>query len=186
MLHRASYTYIHTTMMRSGAMILSHSHQYATLSRHLPVTSHLTIERLAASRSRSRTSSSPSSHHHQIASLLLFSSSSSLPPTRSPMRISRPRSSREEEEHEGDRTSSSSSSPDKSRSRLALLASAGTTIALLGTKSKALLGILKLTKMSSLLSMLATTGAYSLFFGLPFAAGMVTQTVRRLSLSLSN
>lgn len=183
MLHRASYTSIHTTMMRSGAMILSHSHQYATLSRHLPVTSHLTIERLAASRSRSRTSSSPSSHHHQIASLLLFSSSSSLPPTRSPMRISRPRSSREEEEHEGDRTSSS---PDKSRSRLALLASAGTTIALLGTKSKALLGILKLTKMSSLLSMLATTGAYSLFFGLPFAAGMVTQTVRRLSLSLSN
>jgi Zn-dependent protease len=43
----------------------------------------------------------------------------------------------------------------------------------LATKGKALLGVLKLTKLASLGSMVFTIGTYSMFFGLPYAAGMV-------------
>jgi len=48
----------------------------------------------------------------------------------------------------------------------------GAASVLLG-KSKYLLGALKLTKLASLGSMVFTVGAYSAFFGLPYAAGMV-------------
>jgi Zn-dependent protease len=48
----------------------------------------------------------------------------------------------------------------------------GAASVLLG-KSKYLLGALKLTKLASLGSMVFTIGTYSMFFGLPYAAGMV-------------
>jgi len=44
---------------------------------------------------------------------------------------------------------------------------------LLFTKSKYVVGALKLTKLSTLGSMLLTVGAYTTIFGLPYAAGMV-------------
>lgn len=44
---------------------------------------------------------------------------------------------------------------------------------MLGGKGKYLLGVLKLTKFASLGSMVLTVGTYSVFFGLPYAAGMV-------------
>ena len=40
-------------------------------------------------------------------------------------------------------------------------------------KGKYLLGALKLTKFASLGSMVVSVGAYSMVFGLPYAAGMV-------------
>jgi len=49
----------------------------------------------------------------------------------------------------------------------------GTGLVLLAGKGKYLLGALKLTKFASLGSMLLTVGTYSMFFGLPYAAGMV-------------
>lgn len=49
----------------------------------------------------------------------------------------------------------------------------GTGLILLAGKGKYLLGALKLTKFASLGSMLLTVGTYSMFFGLPYAAGMV-------------
>jgi len=45
--------------------------------------------------------------------------------------------------------------------------------ALLLGKGKYLIGALKLTKLASLGSMFLTIGTYSMFFGLPYAAGMV-------------
>lgn len=45
--------------------------------------------------------------------------------------------------------------------------------ALLLGKGKYLLGALKLTKLASLGSMFLTIGTYSMFFGIPYAAGMV-------------
>lgn len=49
----------------------------------------------------------------------------------------------------------------------------GTSALVLASKGKYLLGALKLTKFASLGSMLVTVGTYSMFFGLPYAAGMV-------------
>eukprot|EP00516_Mucochytrium_quahogii_P004776 CAMPEP_0203747070 /NCGR_PEP_ID=MMETSP0098-20131031/2323_1 /ASSEMBLY_ACC=CAM_ASM_000208 /TAXON_ID=96639 /ORGANISM=" , Strain NY0313808BC1" /LENGTH=336 /DNA_ID=CAMNT_0050635379 /DNA_START=691 /DNA_END=1701 /DNA_ORIENTATION=+ len=54
-----------------------------------------------------------------------------------------------------------------------LLAAAGTGGVLLYSKGKFVLGALKFTKFLPALSMLASTGAYALFFGWPYAAGMV-------------
>jgi hypothetical protein len=48
----------------------------------------------------------------------------------------------------------------------------GAASVLLG-KTKYLLGVLKLTKLASLGSMFLTIGTYSMFFGLPYAIGMV-------------
>jgi len=45
--------------------------------------------------------------------------------------------------------------------------------ALLLGKGKYLLGALKLTKLSSLASMLISVGAYSMLFGVPYAIGIV-------------
>lgn len=45
--------------------------------------------------------------------------------------------------------------------------------ALLLGKGKYLIGALKLTKLASLGSMFLTIGTYSMFFGVPYAAGMV-------------
>jgi hypothetical protein len=45
--------------------------------------------------------------------------------------------------------------------------------ALLLGKGKYLIGALKLTKLASLGSMFLTIGTYSMFFGIPYAAGMV-------------
>jgi len=53
------------------------------------------------------------------------------------------------------------------------LASLGTAGILLAGKGKYVLGALKLTKFASLGSMLATVGTYSIFFGWPYAVGMV-------------
>ena len=64
--------------------------------------------------------------------------------------------------------------PSPPRNRLtAGLASIGTAGVVLAGKGKYLLGALKLTKFASLGSMLVTVGTYSMFYGLPFAAGMV-------------
>ena len=53
------------------------------------------------------------------------------------------------------------------------LGALGTGAVVLFGKGKYLLGALKLTKLSSLGSMFLTIGTYSMFFGLPYAAGMV-------------
>lgn len=45
------------------------------------------------------------------------------------------------------------------------------SLVLLGGKAKYLLISLKLTKLSSLISILISTGAYAMFFGLPYAIG---------------
>lgn len=50
---------------------------------------------------------------------------------------------------------------------------AGTTALVLIGKGKYILGALKLTKFASLGSMLLSVGTYSMFFGLPYATGMV-------------
>jgi len=62
-----------------------------------------------------------------------------------------------------------------SKSRAGLLSSGvlGTAM-LLGGKTKYLIGALKLTKFASLGSMLLTVGTYSMFFGVPYAVGMVS------------
>jgi Zn-dependent protease len=49
----------------------------------------------------------------------------------------------------------------------------GTGAVVLFGKGKYLLGALKLTKLASLGSMVLTVGTYSMFFGFPYAAGMV-------------
>jgi len=50
---------------------------------------------------------------------------------------------------------------------------AGTTALILFGKGKYILGALKLTKFASLGSMLLSVGTYSMFFGFPYAVGMV-------------
>jgi len=55
------------------------------------------------------------------------------------------------------------------------MAGIGGAVAMLWGKTKWIIGALKFTKFSSVISMAATTGAYSIFFGFPFAAGMVGQ-----------
>lgn len=49
------------------------------------------------------------------------------------------------------------------------------TLAVLGSKSKALLVVLKLFKLPALLSLLATTATYTYIFGFPYAVGIVGQ-----------
>lgn len=69
---------------------------------------------------------------------------------------------------------SSGRSPQPPRNRItAGLASIGTAGMLLAGKGKYLIGALKLTKFASLGSMLVTVGTYSMFYGWPFATGMV-------------
>ena len=69
---------------------------------------------------------------------------------------------------------SSGRPPQPPRNRItAGLASIGTAGMLLAGKGKYLIGALKLTKFASLGSMLVTVGTYSMFYGWPFATGMV-------------
>lgn len=71
--------------------------------------------------------------------------------------------------------SSSQRPPSPPRSRLASsLGMIGAGGALLLGKGKYLLGALKLTKFASLGSMALTVGAYTMFFGAPYAVGMVS------------
>lgn len=56
----------------------------------------------------------------------------------------------------------------------AVASTVGASALLLGGKAKYLVGALKLTKFASLGSMLLSVGAYSAFFGLPYAVGMVS------------
>ena len=49
----------------------------------------------------------------------------------------------------------------------------GTGALVLMGKGKYILGALKLTKLASLGSMMLTVGTYSMFFGFPYAVGMV-------------
>ena len=62
---------------------------------------------------------------------------------------------------------------DASRRNRSLLTGAG-LLAVLAGKGKWVLAAAKLTKFSSLISMLATTCTYALFFGFPYAFGMVS------------
>ena len=57
------------------------------------------------------------------------------------------------------------------------LTAAGGSALVLASKGKYILGALKLTKFASLGSMFLSVGAYSMVFGLPYAAGMVGQIV---------
>jgi hypothetical protein len=57
--------------------------------------------------------------------------------------------------------------------RAGMLATAVTAGAVLLGKGKYILGALKLTKFASLGSMVLSVGAYSMFFGLPYAVGIV-------------
>ena len=59
-------------------------------------------------------------------------------------------------------------------SRVGIFSSLFGSALLLGGKTKYLLGALKLTKFASLGSMFVTVGTYSVFFGLPYAVGMVS------------
>ena len=74
--------------------------------------------------------------------------------------------------------SSSSNTPNpknsSSRTRVGIISSLIGSAVLLGGKTKYLLGALKLTKFASLGSMFITVGTYSIFFGFPYALGMVS------------
>ena len=63
--------------------------------------------------------------------------------------------------------------PNDSKSKLGLIASLGVSVSMLFGKTKYFLVALKLTKAAPLLSMVLTSLTYSLFFGLPYAVGMV-------------
>lgn len=63
--------------------------------------------------------------------------------------------------------------PPTNSSRGGMIASLGLGASFLFGKTKFLLGALKITKAGPLLSMLATSATYSLFFGWPYACGMV-------------
>lgn len=70
--------------------------------------------------------------------------------------------------------SSSSPKPPPGGNKLARgIGLAGTSALVLFGKGKYILGALKLTKFASLGSMLLSVGTYSMFFGLPYATGMV-------------
>lgn len=64
-------------------------------------------------------------------------------------------------------------SRSSSRRSRSLLTGAG-VLAVLAGKGKWVLAAAKLTKFSSLISMMATTCTYALFFGFPYAFGMVS------------
>ena len=71
--------------------------------------------------------------------------------------------------------SSSSQPPNTPRNRLiSVLGTVGAGGMLLLGKGKYILGALKLTKFASLGSMLLTVGAYTAFYGFPYAVGMTT------------
>ena len=71
--------------------------------------------------------------------------------------------------------SSSSQPPNTPRNRLiSVLGTVGAGGMLLLGKGKYILGALKLTKFASLGSMLLTVGAYTAFYGFPYAIGMTT------------
>jgi len=63
--------------------------------------------------------------------------------------------------------------PPASKGVTAGIGAIGTGALILFGKGKYLLGALKLTKLASLGSMLLTVGTYSMFFGVPYAIGMV-------------
>jgi len=63
--------------------------------------------------------------------------------------------------------------PPPKRSLGSMVSMAGTGALLLFGKTKYVLVALKLTKLAPLASMVITVGTYSMFFGLPYAAGMV-------------
>lgn len=72
-------------------------------------------------------------------------------------------------------SSSSSQPPNTPRNRIiSVLGTVGAGGMLLFGKGKYLLGALKLTKFASLGSMLLTVGAYTAFYGFPYAAGMTS------------
>lgn len=71
--------------------------------------------------------------------------------------------------------SSSSQPPNTPRNRLiSILGTVGAGSMLLLGKGKYILGALKLTKFASLGSMLLTVGAYTAFYGFPYAVGMTS------------
>ena len=72
-------------------------------------------------------------------------------------------------------TQRSNDNEDKTRTRLSQAAGVGGAMAILWGKGKWFLAAAKLTKFTSLISMLASTAAYALFFGWPFAIGLVGQ-----------
>lgn len=73
------------------------------------------------------------------------------------------------------RVYSSQRGPSAPRGRLASgIGMIGAGGMLLLGKGKYILGALKLTKFASLGSMLLTVGAYTAFFGLPYAVGMTS------------
>jgi hypothetical protein len=63
--------------------------------------------------------------------------------------------------------------PGKISQALSRMGVVGTGLVFLAGKTKYLFMGLKLTKFSTLASMFVTVGTYSLFFGLPYAGGMV-------------
>ncbi|KAG7342956.1 hypothetical protein IV203_020901 [Nitzschia inconspicua] len=63
--------------------------------------------------------------------------------------------------------------PPTNNRRMGALGALGTGAVVLFGKTKYIIGALKWTKLASLGSMLLTVGTYSMFFGLPYAAGMV-------------
>ena len=65
--------------------------------------------------------------------------------------------------------------PDNKKSRMGMLASIGVGASFLVGKTKYALVALKLTKAAPLVSMIITSLTYSLFFGWPYALGMVGQ-----------
>jgi len=77
--------------------------------------------------------------------------------------------SQEKKEHEEEDTSLS----ERTKTRLSRLGVVGSGLILLAGKTKYVLVALKLTKVTSIFSLLASTAAYSFLYGLPFAAGMV-------------
>lgn len=71
------------------------------------------------------------------------------------------------------RSFSSGNRPSPKGNRFARVGMLGASAVALAGKTKYFVGILKLTKLSSLASMVISCGAYSMFFGFPYAAGMV-------------
>jgi len=62
---------------------------------------------------------------------------------------------------------------EATKARLSRLGMLGTGLAFVAGKTKYVLVALKMTKMTSVFSLLASTAAYTLVYGLPFAMGMV-------------
>lgn len=67
----------------------------------------------------------------------------------------------------------SNNKPNHNRSTWGLLGTGASAAVVLFGKTKYIFAALKLTKLASLGSMLVTVGAYSMFFGWPYALGMV-------------